>query len=195
MKKTVLTASELLKDSFRLGMDIVESGFRPTIIVAIWRGGTPVGMAVQELLAYLGIEADHIAIRTSSYRGVDERSAVAVHGLQYIIDKVDHDDRLLIVDDVFDTGNTFVAVLEEIRKRAKANTPEDIRLAAPWFKPSRNETNIEPDFFLHKTDDWLVFPHELDAFSPEEMRELRPSVAEVVIGADTDARKAVADDA
>ena len=182
MKKTVLTASELLKDSFRLGMDIVESGFRPTIIIAIWRGGTPVGMAVQELLAYTGIDADHIAIRTSSYRGVNDRSAVAVHGLQYIIDKVNHDDRLLIVDDVFDTGNTFVAVLDELRKRAKANTPEDIRLAAPWFKPARNETDIVPDYYVHETDEWLVFPHELDAFSPEEMRELRPAVARVVGG-------------
>ena len=184
MKKTILTASELLKDSFRLGMDIIESGFRPTIIIAIWRGGTPVGMAVQELLAYTGIDADHIAIRTSSYRSVDERSAVAVHGLQYIIDKVDHDDRLLIVDDVFDTGNTFVAVLDEIRRRAKANTPADIRLAAPWFKPERNETDIEPDFYIHETDDWLVFPHELDAFSAEEMRDSRPEVAEVILGVD-----------
>lgn len=183
MKKTVLTASELLKDSFRLGMDIIESDFRPTIIIAIWRGGTPVGMAVQELLAYTGIDADHIAIRTSSYRGVDERSSVAVHGLQYIIDKVKHDDRLLIVDDVFDTGNTFVAVLDELRRRAKANTPDDIRLAAPWFKPRRNETDIVPDYYVHETDDWLVFPHELDAFSADEMRDARPDVAEVMLGA------------
>ena len=180
MKKTVLTASELLKDSFRLGMDVIESGFQPTIIIAIWRGGTPVGMAVQELLAYTGIDADHIAIRTSSYRGVEQRSTVAVHGLQYIIVMVDHDDRVLIVDDVFDTGNTFVAVLEELRNRAKANTPGDIRLAAPWFKPSRNQTDIVPDYYVHETDDWLVFPHELDAFSAEEMRKLRPAVAEVV---------------
>jgi len=180
MTKTVLTASELLKDSFRLGMDIIESGFRPTVIIAIWRGGTPVGMAVQELFAYTGIDADHIAIRTSSYRGVDQRSTVAVHGLQYVIDKVDHDDRLLIVDDVFDTGNTFAAVLEELKKRARANTPGDIRLAAPWFKPSRNQTDIVPDYYVHETDDWLVFPHELDAFSVEELREHRPAVAEVV---------------
>jgi hypoxanthine phosphoribosyltransferase len=180
MKKTVLTASELLADSFRLGMDILDSGFEPTLIIAIWRGGTPVGMAVQELLAYAGVDADHIAIRTSSYRGVDERSTVSVHGLQYIIDKVRHDDRLLIVDDVFDTGNTFAAVLAELRQRAKANTPADIRLAAPWYKPSRNETDMEPDYCLHETDEWLVFPHELDALTPEEMRELRPAVADVV---------------
>ncbi len=180
MEKVVLTARQLLEDSFRLGMDVLESGFEPTIVIAIWRGGTPVGMAVQELLTYCGIEADHIAIRTSSYRGVDRSDHVAVHGLNYIIKKVRHDDRLLIVDDVFDTGNTFAAVLKELRRRARANTPEDVRIAAPWFKPERNQTDLEPDFFVHETNDWLVFPHELDALTPDELTSLRPTVAEVV---------------
>jgi hypoxanthine phosphoribosyltransferase len=180
MNKVVLTARDLLEDSFRLGMDILESGFEPTIVIAIWRGGTPVGMAVQELLAYCGIDADHIAIRTSSYRGVDDRGTVAVHGLNYIVKKICHDDRLLIVDDVFDTGNTFAAVLAELRRRARANTPEDIRLAAPWFKPKRNQTDLTPDYFVHETDEWLVFPHELDALTAEEMAEQRPAVADII---------------
>ena len=183
MEKVVLTARNLLEDSFRLGMDILESGFEPTILIAIWRGGTPVGMAVQELFAYCGIEVDHIAIRTSSYRGVGERGQVAVHGLNYIVKKICYDDRLLIVDDVFDTGNTFAAVLAELRRRARANTPEDIRLAAPWYKPKRNQTELAPDYYVHETDDWLVFPHELDALSPEETSERRPAVAEIIAGA------------
>lgn len=180
MNKVALSAQDLLEDSFRLGMDILESGFQPTIVIAIWRGGTPVGMAVQELLSYCGIESDHIAIRTSSYRGVDDRHAVAVHGLNYIVKKICHDDRLLIVDDVFDTGNTFAAVLRELKARARANMPEDVRIAAPWFKPSRNETDLMPDYFVHETDDWLVFPHELDAFEGEEMRQRIPEVAAIV---------------
>lgn len=181
MNKKTISAQELLEDSFRLGMDILESGFEPTIVIAIWRGGAPVGMAVQELLAYCGIDADHIAIRTSSYRGVDDRGSVAVHGLNYIIKKVRYEDRLLIVDDVFDTGNTFAAVLAELKARARANTPADVRIAAPWYKPSRNQTDIEPDYCLHRTDDWLVFPHELDAFTPEEMRDRMPAVADIML--------------
>ena len=51
MQKTVLTAQGLLEDSFRLGVKVLDSGFRPTMIIAIWRGGTTVGMAVQDLLA------------------------------------------------------------------------------------------------------------------------------------------------
>lgn len=103
-----------------------------------------------------------------------------MHGLNYIVKKICHDDRLLIVDDVFDTGNTFAAVLAELRRKARANTPDDIRIAAPWFKPSRNETDLVPDYFLYETAEWLVFPHELDALTPEEMRERRPELASIV---------------
>jgi len=180
MDKTVLTAQDLLEDSFNLGLQVLEDGFEPTLIIAIWRGGTPVGMAVQEILAYCGVESDHIAIRTSSYLGVDQRGSVAVHGLNYIIKKICHDDRVLIVDDVFDTGNTIVAVINELSRRARGNTPDDIRVAVPWFKPSRNETDIEPDYFLHETAEWLVFPHELDALTPEETQQVRPALYEIV---------------
>lgn len=182
MDKTVLSAQDLLEDSFRLGLDVLESGFRPTMIIAIWRGGTPVGMAVQEILSYAGIEADHIAIRTSSYVGVDQRGAVAVHGLNYIIKKICYDDRVLIVDDVFDTGNTFKAVINELKRRARDNTPEDIRIAVPWYKPTRNETDLVPDYCMRETAEWLVFPHELDALTPEELRAARPQIAAIVDG-------------
>ena len=183
MNKIVLSAQDLLEDSFRLGLRVLEDGFKPTMIIALWRGGTPVGMAVQEIMAYCGLESDHIAIRTSSYVGVDERGAVAVHGLNYIIKKICYDDRVLIVDDVFDTGNTIKAVIEELQNRARGNTPEDIRVAVPWYKPERNETDIVPDYFIRETGEWLVFPHELDALDPEELRKERPEIAEIIEGA------------
>ena len=182
MEKTVLSAQDLLEDSIELGIRILESGFEPTMIIAIWRGGTPVGMAVQETLAYCGVEADHIAIRTSSYTGVDQRSAVAIHGLNYIIKKICHDDRVLIVDDVFDTGNTIKAVIDELAARARGNTPEDMRIAVPWYKPKRNKTDLTPDFYIRETEEWLVFPHELDALTPEEMRTARPKLHAIIHG-------------
>jgi hypoxanthine phosphoribosyltransferase len=66
MDKTVISAQDLLDDSFRLGLDILESGFRPTLIIAIWRGGTPVGMAVQEILDYCGVESSTTSSRRSA---------------------------------------------------------------------------------------------------------------------------------
>jgi hypoxanthine phosphoribosyltransferase len=180
MDKTILSAQDLLEDSFRLGLRVLESGFEPTLIIDIWRGGTPVGMAVQEILAYAGLEADHIAIRTSSYVGFDQRGAVAVHGLNYIVKKICFEDRVLIIDDVFDTGNTIAAVVRELSLRARGNTPRDIRIAVPWYKPSRNQTELVPDYYLRETDEWLVFPHELDSLDAGELRASRPEIAAIV---------------
>jgi len=65
-EKQYIEAQDLLDDSFRLGLKVLDSGFLPDFIVGIWRGGTPVGIAVQELFEHNGIGSDHIAIRTSS---------------------------------------------------------------------------------------------------------------------------------
>ena len=105
-----------------------------------------------------------------------------MHGLNYIIKKICREDRVLIIDDVFDTGNTIKTVVEEIRQRARGNAPDDIRTAIPWFKVSHNETDIVPDFYLRETDEWLVFPHELDALTAEEMKAVRPRLHEIIHG-------------
>ena len=82
MDKHFISAEELLTDSFRLADQIFRSGFRPQFIVGVWRGGAPVGIAVQEYLDYMGVETDHIAIRTSSYYGINQQDKeVRVHGL------------------------------------------------------------------------------------------------------------------
>ncbi|HBR98966.1 MAG TPA: hypoxanthine phosphoribosyltransferase [Gammaproteobacteria bacterium] len=174
--KRYLTAQALLEDSLALGAQILKSGFRPDFIVGVWRGGTPVGIAVQELLEHYGVHADHIAIRTSSYRGMqrDESAAVRVHGLDYVVDSVDAEDALLIIDDVFDTGLSVQAIIERLHKKARRNAPQAIRIATAYFKPERNRTQIRPDYFVHETDDWLVFPHEMSGLSDDEIRENKP---------------------
>lgn len=170
MDKYFITANELLLDSFRLAEQIYQSGFRPHFIVGVWRGGSPVGIAVQEFLEYAGVPADHIAIRTSSYYGIDQQSKeIRVHGLDYIINHVEADQSLLIVDDVFDSGRSVQAVIEEIKRKSRRNTPGIIKVACPWYKPARNATDITPDFYVHATDRWLVFPHELCGLSAEEI--------------------------
>ena len=86
MEKHYIQAQQLLEDSFSLAWQVFESGYRRNYIVGVSRGGAPIGIAVQEFLDVLGIESDHIAIRTSSYTGMGERSKkVKVHGLSYII--------------------------------------------------------------------------------------------------------------
>ena len=171
-------ADDLMADSFRLADQIYRSGFRPHFIVGVWRGGAPVGIAVQEYLDYQGIETDHIAIRTSSYYGINRQDKeVRVHGLNYIIDNVNYEDELLLVDDVFDSGRSIIAILNELKEKTRANLPQTIKVACPWYKPSRNMTDIVPDYYIHETDQWLVFPHELSGLSPEEIASAKPEVA------------------
>lgn len=179
--KTYLSAQQLLEDSIELGTRVINSGFEPTIIIAIWRGGTPMGIAVQELFAYKKIKTDHIAIRTSSYTGIDGRSSeIKIHGMNYLIKNVKHDDRLLIVDDVFDTGNTIFSVIEYLHKMARLNTPHDIRVAVPYYKPTRNQTDMVPDYYLHETQEWLKYPHSLEGLSVEEIAQHRPELFEIL---------------
>ncbi len=176
--KTWITADQLLEDSFRLANQIINAGFRPTHIVGIWRGGAPVGIAVQELLAYHGIDADHIAIRTASYTGIDQQAKeVRVFALGYLVDRLDPDDRLLVIDDVFDSGRSIEAFLRELAARCRHNMPREVKVATAYFKPSRNLTRLKPDFFVHQTEEWLVFPHEICGLTPQEIREHKPGAA------------------
>jgi len=179
--KKYITADELLLDSFKLGVQIHNSGFKPDFIVGVWRGGTPVGIAIQEILAYLGNESDHIAIRTSSYYGINKQSKeVRVHGIDYLVSNMNSEDKLLIVDDVFDSGRSIKAILDTLKEKSRKNIPHDIRMAMPWYKPLRNIIDTVPDYFIHETDDWLVFPHEMDGLSEQEIFENKKDMKEIL---------------
>ena len=177
MEKKYITAQELLEDSFRLAAKFYEDGFRPEFIVGIWRGGTPIGIAVQEILDFFGVKTDHIAIRTSSYSKSHERSDdIRVHGLNYLVKNINHDDALLIVDDVFDTGITIQTVIEQLQEKARSNCPKEIRVAVPWYKPTHNKTEREPDYFIHTTEQWLKYPFSLEGLSVDEIKENRTDI-------------------
>ncbi len=174
--KVFVSADSLLLDSYRLGRQILDSDFKPDYLVALWRGGTPVGIAVQEFLTYHGVKTDHIAIRTKRYDNtkVDKANKeIVVDQLEYIVERVVPESRVLFVDDVFDTGLSLQKVLEVLKERARFNTAKDIRIATVYYKPTRNETKgtkLKPDFYIHETDAWIVFPHELGGLSLEEIR-------------------------
>ena len=176
-EKRFISAQELLEDSYRLGARIIQSGFRPDFIVGIWRGGAPVGIAVQEMLEHFAIPTDHISVRTSLYKEIGNAGeTVRVHGLGYLVRELNAENALLIVDDVFDSGRSIDAVIAQLRARTRRNTPENIKVATPWFKPGNNTTAREPDFYLHKTGDWLVFPHEVQGLRDAEIAQGKPDI-------------------
>ena len=170
MDKRFISAQELLEDSFRLAAQVYEDGFRPQFIVGIWRGGAPIGIAVQEYFDFKKVETDHIAVRTSSYYGINQQSKeIKVHGLHYIIENANADDGLLIVDDVFDSGRSIEALIAQMKKLTRNNMPKDVRIACPWYKPQNSKVDLAPDYYIHESTEWLVFPHELSGLTPDEI--------------------------
>jgi hypoxanthine phosphoribosyltransferase len=180
MDKFFIKSESLLKDSFQLAWNVYESGYKPNYIIGVWRGGAPVGIAVQEFLSVLGVKSDHVAIRTSYYTGIDsKKDSVQVYGLNYVIRKLESEDRLLIVDDVHDTGNSISQIITDLKKACKKNTPE-IKIATPYYKPNKNESKYKPDYYLYETDQWLVFPHELEGLSLEEIQKNKPELQDLM---------------
>jgi len=175
VEKLFISADQLLRDSLELARRVVASGMRPTFLVGIWRGGAPIGIAVQEVLEYHAIHCDHIAIRTSSYSGIDvQRKTVRVHAIDYLVSRLSAEDELLIVDDVFDSGHSLEAVIAELKRRCRRNLPQKIRIATVYYKPQRRRTALAPDYFVHETSQWLVFPHELQGLTREEILANKP---------------------
>ena len=175
LEKRFIEEQELLEDSYRLAVKIYQSGYRPDFIVGVWRGGSTVGIYVQECLQYLGVETDHIAIRTS-YRGMDDYlhkleygGEVRAHGLQYLYENMNAEDALLIVDDVYSTGRNVAAVMDRLSAKTKRNMSNDVRIAAPYYRSNFNRSNPDPDYFLQKCEGWLVLPYELTGLSDKEI--------------------------
>jgi hypoxanthine phosphoribosyltransferase len=182
MNERFITADDLLRDSFQLAANIHEARYEPDFLVGLWRGGSAVGIAVQEGLEHFGVKTDHIAIRTS-YTGarnysqmVSKADAIRVHGMQYLLENLCAHHSLLIVDDVYSTGSSIKAVIKQLRTRTRRNLPHDIRIATVWYRPSE-KTIQKPDYFVHETSDWLVLPYELSGFSLDELRNNKPEIA------------------
>ncbi|HEY5643883.1 MAG TPA: phosphoribosyltransferase family protein [Woeseiaceae bacterium] len=185
MNERFIAADELLRDSFQLAANIYEADFRPDFLVGLWRGGSAVGIAVQEGLDYFGVKTDHIAIRTS-YSGaprytqmVSKADSIRVHGLQYLLETLCSHHSLLIIDDVYSTGSSVNAVISQLAQKTRRNLPQDIRIGTVWYRPSE-KTLRKPDYFVHETSDWLVLPYELSGFSIEELKANRPEMAGIL---------------
>ena len=185
MQKKFIAADDLLRDSFQLAANIHKANFQPDFLVGLWRGGSAVGIAVQEGLDYLGVKTDHIAIRTS-YRGaasytemVSRANGIRVHGLQYLLENLSSKHSLLIVDDVYSTGSSVRAVIDQLEKKTRRNMPRDVRIASVWYRPT-DRTLRTPDYFVHETRDWLALPYELTGMTPDELRAQRPELGDII---------------
>jgi len=167
--KIFIDANALLLDSFTLARQIFESGFKPDFLIGIWRGGTPPGIAIHEFFVFMGCKSYHTAIKVESYYGIEQRKEALVEGLEKVTPKLNPGNRLLIVDDIFDTGKSIEAVKNILAETVKF--PIQIKVATVYYRPDKNITNFVPDYYLKTVYEWVVFPHELEGLSEEDLRK------------------------
>ena len=132
--------------SRELAQQIVDSGYEPEIIIAVARGGLlPAGA-----LSYtMGVKLSD-AINVEFYTDVAETLPDPVL-LEPLLDiESISERRLLVVDDVADSGRTLHLVLDLLKTHGA-----EVRSAVLYGK-SRSE--IAPDYVWKHTDDWIVFP-------------------------------------
>ncbi len=133
-------------------------------------GAHPLVIAFQEYFDFKKVETDLMPVRTSSYYGIIQQSKeIKVHGVHYIIENANADEGLLIVDDVFDSGRSIEALIAQMKKLTRNNMPKDVRIACPWYKPQNSKVDLVPDYYVHESSEWLVFPHELSGLTPDEI--------------------------
>ncbi len=174
--KIYISANDYLRDSFRLARMILDSGWLPEDLIALWRGGAPVGVCIHEFLHYHGLRPRHRVLKCQSYTGIQTQNReVVFENAEDIFRSVVAGSRVLVIDDVFDTGNTARAVFDRL-----APFGAEVRLATVYWKPSMNKTAMKPDYYVRETDDWVVFPHELDGLTPDEVKLKDPALYDLL---------------
>lgn len=172
-----ITPEELLTMSFELGRKVYEAGIRPKHAISLWRGGTPVGLGIDVFFRMRGIAINHTTVATESYTGIGTREEVTIKGLEHVIKTICAEDRLLIIDDVFESGKTVSRICEVLKSQARANFPGEITVATLHVKPPHS--NMPPDInmiYLQELeqDIWIDYPHELaDLVDPDDPDDLK----------------------
>lgn len=175
--KRYLTADAYLRDIWRLAAMVRGGGWRPDVLVGLWRGGAPAAIAVHEFLRETGWDVDHVPLKCASYTGIGRNEGTVEFTFgDEVFGRLRPGEKVLFVDDVFDTGKTAAAVRERMRGIAA-----DARLACVYWKPEMNRTSLSPDYFAEDVGgDWLVFPHEMSGLTPDELREKDAVLADLV---------------
>lgn len=129
-----------------LAEDVLRSGFRPDIVIAIARGGLLLAGAISYALGTKACGSINVEFYTDIEATLPEPvllppalDAPALAGK-----------KVLLVDDVSDSGRTLEKVVGIL-----AEASEEVRSATLYTK---SRTVLEPDFSWRRTDDWIVFP-------------------------------------
>jgi hypoxanthine phosphoribosyltransferase len=151
----VLNWSDISIGSLELTKKISDSGFFPDMIIGVFRNGWILAKLVSDLL---GVD-DVGGIGIKFYKGVGEtRERPLITSGPTLSPR---EKRVLIVDDVSDSGRTLQTAIELI----KLYGAKEVRTATLYVKP---RTILYPDYYYAETTEWIVFPWEYG----ETLREM-----------------------
>lgn len=124
----------------------IREEYDPDVIVGIARGGLIPSVRLSHLLNDLLMRVVHVKY----YEDVDETKGEPEI---FWSDVEELEGKVLVVDDVADTGSTLEVVLDHLKDRVQ----DDLKICTVAYKPS---SCIEPDYYIYETDKWVVFPWE-----------------------------------
>ena len=150
VEREVLTWPAFGEAARKVAADVVDSGYRPDVILAIARGGLIPAGAVAYALDLLNV----VTVNVEFYTEMDERLEVPIM-LPPVLDVTDiAGSTVLVVDDITDTGKTMQLVRDFC-----ADHVADVRCAVIYQK-ARSEINCE--YVWGRTDKWVEFPWSVD---------------------------------
>lgn len=127
---------------------IRKSGFKPDVIVGVCRGGWPPARVLSDLLDNPNLAT----IRAEFYLGVAETKGEPT--LSESLSVPVEGKKVLVVDEVADTGRSLKVVKEHILEKGAA----EVRVATVCYKPW---SIVKPDYFAKESSRWIVFPWEI----------------------------------
>jgi len=123
-------------------------GFKPDIIVGISRGGWPPARVLSDLLSNPNVAN----VRAEFYLGIAETNSEPT--LTQPVSVETRGKRILVVDEVADTGKS----LKMVKKHILQEGALEARTVTVYYKPW---SIVRPDYFAKETGDWIVFPWEI----------------------------------
>lgn len=148
LKFTVLSWDDIISMSMKLANLVKNSGFQPDYLIGVARGG----LVPLRILSDLFNNNKIFIINVKLYKDIDERAEEIIFVQE--IDKDISGHKVLVVDDVADTGITLKAVVDYIRGKLK---PAEMKVATLHYKPW---SAIKPDYYLEEVTEWIVYPWE-----------------------------------
>jgi hypoxanthine phosphoribosyltransferase len=175
MEKHFITPLEYHHLCYKLATTIAKSGFKPDLLLGLWRGGAQPCNIISEVFEYLNIPTEHNIIKCHSYDNTNQHEVIFDKlGQDFINMYIKFNANVLIIDDIFDTGRTMQAVINNIHNTS------NIKIATVFYKPHANLTNIKPDFTAQVTDKWIVFPNEIAGLTAPELKQKDPYIASLI---------------